>query len=339
MNIMIPVLVFCSVLMLSLALRAMLAPRVVDRRLARLGSSSQPVELEGESLVHGTEKGLVGSLCPNRAGARGWRPLGSADPPASRGLSETFCSYDLLRDPSHTRSRSSHPDRVAARCLGAARILQIGLLIVVAALFYVLPSMFLGNRIKARQYAITRTLPDALDLMVVCVEAGFGINQSLAQVAEEFQSRCPIVSEEFSLVVQETRAGKSTTVALRSLADRTGVSDISSLVALLVQTERFGTSLANALRVHADAMRIIRMQHAEERAQKATLKLILPSTMIFVALLLIFLAPGAYMLIKARFAPVKPAFIQVALPSHRARAYPSSEGRSRSWCSQGRAPT
>ena len=100
-------------------------------------------------------------------------------------------------------------------------------------------------------------------------------------------------------MVQETRAGKSTTVALRSLADRTGVSDISSLVALLVQTERFGTSLANALRVHADAMRVIRMQNAEERAQKATLKLILPSTMIFTALLLIFLAPGAYMMITA----------------------------------------
>jgi tight adherence protein C len=171
--------------------------------------------------------------------------------------------------------------------------LQIGLLIGLAAFFYVLPSIVLGNRIKARQHAITRTLPDALDLMVVCVEAGFGINQSLAQVAEEFRTKCRIVSEEFSLVVQETRAGKSTTVALRSLADRTGVSDISSL---LVQTERFGTSLANALRVHADAMRVIRMQNAEERAQKATLKLILPSTMIFTALLLIFLAPGAYMM-------------------------------------------
>jgi tight adherence protein C len=99
------------------------------------------------------------------------------------------------------------------------------------------------------------------------------------------------------LVVQETRAGKSTTEALRALANRSGVSDISSLVALLVQTERFGTSLGNALRVHADAMRIVRMQRAEERAQKATLKLILPSTMIFAAILMIFIAPGAYMLL------------------------------------------
>jgi tight adherence protein C len=177
--------------------------------------------------------------------------------------------------------------------------MQIGLLIALAALFYVLPSIVLDHRIAARQHAITRTLPDALDLMVVCVEAGFGINQSLAQVADEFESKCPIVAKEFALVVQETRAGKSTTEALRTLADRTGVSDISSLVALLVQTERFGTSLANALRVHADAMRIVRMQRAEERAQKATLRLILPSTMIFGALLAIFLAPGAYMMMSA----------------------------------------
>jgi tight adherence protein C len=177
--------------------------------------------------------------------------------------------------------------------------MQIGLLILLSAFFYVLPSIVLDNRIKARQHALTLALPDALDLMVVCVEAGFGINQSLSQVADEFETKCPMVSKEFGLVVQETRAGKSTTEALRTLADRTGVSDISSLVALLVQTERFGTSLSNALRVHADSMRIIRMQRAEERAQKATLKLILPSTMIFVALLLIFLTPGAHMMMGA----------------------------------------
>jgi tight adherence protein C len=177
--------------------------------------------------------------------------------------------------------------------------LQIALLILVSAFSYLLPSIALDNRIKSRQHAVTRALPDALDLMVVCVEAGFGINQSLSQVADEFRSKCPVIAQEFGLVVQETRAGKSTTEALRTLANRTGVSDISSLVALLVQTERFGTSLANALRVHADAMRITRMQRAEERAQKATLKLILPSTMIFVALMMIFLAPGASMMMSA----------------------------------------
>jgi tight adherence protein C len=299
MNIVIPVLVFCSVVLLSLALRTMLAPRVVDRRLARLGSSFQPVELESESLVHGREKGLSGVFARIGKGREGGdlsRLRTRLHQAGYRRPSAPTIYYGL-----RLTLALGVPAVVALlpAVWALPAYLQIGLLMVLAALCYIVPSIILNGRISARQYAITRTLPDALDLMVVCVEAGFGINQSLAQVAEEFESRCPIVSREFSLVVQETRAGKSTTAALRCLADRTGVSDISSLVALLVQTERFGTSLANALRVHADAMRIIRMQHAEERAQKATLKLILPSTMIFVALLLIFLAPGAYMLITA----------------------------------------
>jgi tight adherence protein C len=299
MNILIPVLVFCSVLMLSLALRAMLTPRIVGRRLARLGSSSQPVELEDESLVHGIDKGLSGVFARIGRGREG----------GDVSRLRTRLHHAGYRRPSAPTiyygirlTLALGIPTVAAflpSVWALPSVLQIAVLIVLAAFGYVLPSIFLGNRVAARQHAITRTLPDALDLMVVCVEAGFGINQSLAQVAEEFRSRCPIVSDEFGLVVQETRAGKSTTVALRSLADRTGVSDISSLVALLVQTERFGTSLANALRVHADAMRIVRMQHAEERAQKATLKLILPSTMIFVALLMIFLAPGFYMMLTA----------------------------------------
>jgi tight adherence protein C len=163
---------------------------------------------------------------------------------------------------------------------------------IIAGVMFFLPEIVVRFITMKRKDSIFYGLPDALDLMVVCVEAGFGINQSLAQVSQEFASKNPILATEFSLVVQETRAGKSTTDALRTLAERTGVSDISSLVALLVQTERFGTSVANALRVHADAMRVLRMQRAEERAQTATLKLILPSTMIFTALLMIFLAPG-----------------------------------------------
>jgi tight adherence protein C len=131
-------------------------------------------------------------------------------------------------------------------------------------------------------------------LLVICIEAGLGINQGLARVAEEFRNKCPDLSLELALVGHETRAGKTTPEALRSLADRTGVADISSFVALLVQTERFGTSVASVLRVHADAIRIRRMQRAEEKAQLATLKLILPSTMIFAALLVVFLAPGMY---------------------------------------------
>jgi tight adherence protein C len=177
---------------------------------------------------------------------------------------------------------------------GLPFLYQIALLCGLAGVGYIAPSLLVDRRASVRMRAIERTLPDALDLMVVCVEAGFGINQSLARVAEEFATKSPILAKEFGLVVHETRAGKSTHEALRGLSDRTGVSDISSLVALLVQTERFGTSVANTLRVHAEAMRVRRMQRAEERAQKATLKLILPSTMIFGALLMIFLLPGIY---------------------------------------------
>jgi tight adherence protein C len=297
MDIAIPTLVFGSVVMLSLALRAIFVPRTVDRRLSRLGASAQPADLEGESLVHGNEKGW----------SRIFDRIGKRQEGGDLSRLKTRLVYAGYRKPS--APAIYHGIRLTF-ALGAPALvallpavwalsaaLQIGLLISLSALFYIFPSMFLNRRVAAYQHAITRVLPDALDLMVVCVEAGFGINQSLAQVADEFEAKCPIIAKEFSLVVQEARAGKSTTDALRSLATRTGVSDISSLVALLVQTERFGTSLANALRVHADAMRIVRMQRAEERAQQATLKLILPSIMIFSAVLMVFLAPGGYAII------------------------------------------
>jgi tight adherence protein C len=172
---------------------------------------------------------------------------------------------------------------------------QLVLILCLAAGFgFVAPSLALDMRRSRRQNEIRRVLPDALDLLVVCVEAGYAINQSLARVSDEFAGKSVNLSSEFGLVTAETRAGKSMTEALRSLADRTGVEDISSLVALLVQTERFGTSVANALRVHADAMRVRRMQRAEERAQKAPLKLIFPATLIFAALMMIFMAPSVY---------------------------------------------
>jgi tight adherence protein C len=168
-----------------------------------------------------------------------------------------------------------------------------------AAVGYVGPSAVLDRLVLRRQSRIERALPDALDLLVVCVEAGYGINQALARIAEDFAARSLEIAQEFALVVNETRTGKTTTAALQGLADRTGVSDVTSLVALLVQTEKFGTSVATALRVHADAMRIQRMQRAEQRAQMATLKLILPSTLIFAALLILFITPAALRVIEA----------------------------------------
>jgi tight adherence protein C len=156
----------------------------------------------------------------------------------------------------------------------------------------VAPSYWLDRARSARQMSIILGLPDALDLMVVCVEAGLGINASLARVAREFHRTNPVLSTEFELVTLEIRAGKSSTDALRSLAERTGVSEVASLVAMLVQTERFGTSVADTLRVHAESLRVQRLLRAEEQAAKAPLKMMFPTLIIFIATLVVTIGPG-----------------------------------------------
>jgi tight adherence protein C len=168
----------------------------------------------------------------------------------------------------------------------------IALLCGSAAIGMVAPSFWLDRVRDSRQLDVLLGLPDALDLMVVCVEAGLGINASLARVASEFQRANPTLSKEFELVNLEARAGKSTTDALRSLAERTGVREVSSLVAMLVQTERFGTSLADTLRVHAESMRAHRMLRAEEQAGKAPLKMLFPTLLIFIATMIVTIGPG-----------------------------------------------
>jgi tight adherence protein C len=173
----------------------------------------------------------------------------------------------------------------------------MGFLIAAAGVGYIAPSSWLDRRVKKRQRSILHGLPDALDLMVVCVEAGLGINAALARVAREFSRTNPILNSELELVTLEIRAGKSLTQALRSLSDRTGLSEVSALVAMLVQTEQFGTSVANALRVHAQGVRVERMQAAEELAAKAPVKMLFPTLLIFAATLIVILGPGFIQLI------------------------------------------
>jgi tight adherence protein C len=162
-----------------------------------------------------------------------------------------------------------------------------------AALGWVAPAFYVGSRVKARQKEIQLTLPDALDLLVVCVEAGLALNQALVRVAEEIKHVSKLTSEQLSLVNLEIRAGSPRAEALRSLGERTGVSDIKSLVAMLIQTDRFGTSVAQALRVHADTLRIKRRQRAEEAAAKTTIKLVFPLVLfVFPALFAVILGPA-----------------------------------------------
>lgn len=292
MEIVIGLLAFGCAFLLVLAASSMIRTPTIDRRLARLGEASEAVEATSESLVRGQQGGLAGFF----------HKIGERSDSTEAGALRLRMIHAGYRNPAAPAiyygiriSLAIFLPMIAALTPALWTLNpmhQILIVLGLAAVGFIGPSAYVDGRAKSRKRSLTRTLPDALDLMVVCVEAGIGINQTLARVSEEFQVRCPILSQEFRLVAQETRAGKGTTDALRSLATRTGVSDISSLVALLVQTERFGTSMASALRVHADAMRIRRMQYAEERAQKATLKLILPSTLIFAALLMIFVSPG-----------------------------------------------
>lgn len=170
-------------------------------------------------------------------------------------------------------------------------LMLIGVLLALAG-FY-LPDLWLRVKIGRRREKILAGLPDALDLMVVCTEAGIGLDAAINRVGEEIRLSHPVIHEEFKLLTLELRAGKERREALKSLAARTGLEDVSSLVTLLVQTERFGTNVAQALRVHSDFMRTRRYQRAEETAAKLPVKLLFPLIFfIFPSLFVVILGPA-----------------------------------------------
>lgn len=141
---------------------------------------------------------------------------------------------------------------------------------------FMLPGEYVRRRIRKRRKAIEKALPNALDLLTICVEAGLGLDQAIVQVSRELDTAHPEISEEFAMVGFETRAGKRRADALRSLADRTGVLEIKKMTAVLLQADRFGTSVATSLRVHSDHLRIQARQVAEEKAAKLGVKLVFP---------------------------------------------------------------
>ena len=168
--------------------------------------------------------------------------------------------------------------------------------LVLGAIGFYLPTLFIAIRQRQRHGEILSALPDALDLMVVCVEAGLGLGAALQRVGVEIR----LASSQLSLVNQEMQTGVSRTDALRNLAERTGVEDLHALVAMLIQTDRLGTSIAASLRAHADSMRTRRRQRAEQLARKASIKLAFPLVfLIFPALLVVILGPAGIQLMKA----------------------------------------
>ena len=193
--------------------------------------------------------------------------------------------------------------RVLFAVIGFVSVLLISglksppLLVGVTGLGFFIPRFVLKRMINDRQSRIRLGMPDALDLTVICVEAGLALDQAMMRVGEDLRHAHPDLSGEFYLMNLELRAGKPRAEALRNLYNRTGVDDIKSLVTTLVQTDRFGTSVAQALRVHSDSLRTERRQRAEEQAAKTTIKMV-PPLVVFVlpSIIIVTLGPAIIML-------------------------------------------
>jgi len=158
---------------------------------------------------------------------------------------------------------------------------------------FMVPDFWLSRMTKRRQKVIRNGLPDALDLFIVCLEAGSSLDQSILKASDELAIAYPALAEELKMITTEIRAGKPRLDAFKNFADRTRVDDVRSLVAMLVQTDRFGTSVSQALRTHADQSRIKRRQVAEEKAAKLSVKLVIPLVfLLFPALYVVILGPA-----------------------------------------------
>ncbi len=191
------------------------------------------------------------------------------------------------------------PTIVALVCAMLARPLNGAILWILFAFLigFFLPRYVLRRMIRSRQQLVTWGLADALDLMVISIEAGLGLNAAMMKVSSELKEVHPDISEEFELANLEIRVGRERDEALRNLADRTGVDDLRSLVAMLIQTDKFGTSIAKAIRAFSDSLRTKRRQRAEQAAQKAAVKLLFPlACFLFPTLFIAILGPAALQL-------------------------------------------
>ena len=171
-----------------------------------------------------------------------------------------------------------------------------------AALGYVVPGMLLARAARRRQHRVRLSLPDALDLLVVSVEAGLGLDQAIQRVGDELATAHVELSDELRLINLEMRAGKERAEALRNLGERTGVDDVVSLVATLVQTDKFGTSVAASLRIHSEVLRTKRRQRAEEAAAKTGVKMVFPLVLcVFPAVWIVTIGPAAIKFVQVLF--------------------------------------
>jgi len=286
-------LVFVAVFVVALVMLTQLTPRRLQARLQLLGEET-PETLEVPAWVRRVLE-LTGPIAKLSLPSEGWEKsqlrirfmnagYRSGAAPVLFFAAKTLLTFTL-------------PGLLALYAAIAGTAFKpntfLALLVGLAALGYFLPNAFLRRRIAHRKREIFESFPDAIDLITVCVEAGLGLDAALARVGEEMHVKSPILGEELHLVNLELRAGSSRERALRNLALRTGVEEIDTLVAMLVQSDRFGTSVAESLRGHADSLRTKRRQRAEEAAAKIAIKLLFPLIFfIFPSMLLVLLGPA-----------------------------------------------
>lgn len=288
-------LVFVAVFVAALAILLQLGPRPVQARLQQLTGDAAALKTPEElGWIHKIIK-LTGPLAKLSLPKEGWENsqlrvrfmnagYRSTTAPALFFAAKTLLTFTLpgLTILYLAIAGSSLPTNT-----------MLALLLVAAAFGYFLPNAFLARRIAHRKREIFENFPDAIDLMTVCVEAGLGLDAALTRVGDEMHLTSPTLAEELHLVNLELRAGNSRDKALRNLALRTGVEEVDTLVAMLVQSDRFGTSVADALRVHSESLRTKRRLRAEEAAAKIPVKLLFPLIFcIFPSMLVVLLGPA-----------------------------------------------
>lgn len=295
--------VFTVVGTLAFTALALFAPGAVHVRLRKLSGHVEPSPLEGDGWVERVarvaepftklsipEEGWEKSRLRTRFMNAGWRKRGA---PMLFFGAKTVLALAL-------------PLLAAVLLLTLAPRLRgdrfLFVLLVSAAIGYYIPNLVLARVAARRQREIFETIPDALDLLTICVEAGLSLERSLVKVAAEIHIKSVTLAQELQLVLMEMRAGFTKEKALRNFALRSGVEDVDSLVAMLVQSERFGTSMGDSLRVHSDNLRTRRRMMAEEAAAKIAIKLLFPLVVcIFPPLMLVLMGPAAIQ-IQALFA-------------------------------------
>ena len=291
MTILLPLLAFVFVSLLAAAAYMALAPSMagnVERRLAEIGGAGRLETPTWEKLSATFKRmGKVAPQSPAEMGklqrrlvAAGFRNSEALVVFLGIRVATAAVLFAVVATPIFFR-----PNVILA--LGAA------------GLGYLLPNIVLARLEKRRQHRIRLSLPDALDLLVVSVEAGLGLDHAIQRVGEELIFAHPELCEELRLINFELRAGKARTEALHNLGERTGVDDVISLVAMLVQTDKFGTSVAQSLRVHSDTLRTKRRQRAEEAAAKVGVKMVFPLVLcIFPAIWVVTLGPAAIKIVQ-----------------------------------------